>query len=64
MNARAISSTTSRSSVKTMSEENSPIVVSPIHASRSDQCESRAARANTASGIIKHDASKASQPTT
>ena len=41
--ARAISSTMSRSSVKTMSDENSPIVVRPIHASRSDHSSSRAA---------------------
>ena len=47
-----------------MHEENSPIVVRPIQASRSDHSWSRAPRATTASGIIRHDASNASQPTT
>jgi hypothetical protein len=64
MKALVISSTMSRSSVNTSSEENSPIVVRPIHASRSDHSSSRAPRATTASGIIRHDASNASQPTT
>jgi hypothetical protein len=62
--ALAISNTMSRSSVNTNSDEKSPIVVRPIHASRSDHSWSRPPRANTASGIIRNEASTASQPTT